>query len=192
MRMSRSASSLFAPGPLALAAMIALAALSRLLPHPPNFSPVEAMALFGGAHFASKRLALLVPLAAMLLSDALLGLLRGGLYLNYFASAGFWLTYLCIALIAGLGMAMRGRVSSARVLAYGLVGATVFFLVSNFGAWLGDPMYPKTAAGLGAAYVAGIPFFKWSVAGTMAYGALLFGGFALLRRQLPALRPQTV
>ena len=129
--MSRPASSLLAPGPLALAAMIALAALSRLLPHPPNFSPVEAMALFGGAHFARRRLAVLVPLAAMLLSDALLGLLRGGLYMDYFSSGGFWLTYACIAVVAALGMAMRGRVTGARVLGYGLAGAALFFIASN-------------------------------------------------------------
>lgn len=189
--MSRPASPLLSPGPLALAAMIALAALSRLLPHPPNFSPVEAMALFGGAYFASRRLAVLVPLLAMLASDALLGLLRGGLYLDYFTGAGFGLTYACIALIAAMGFALRGRVTGARVLGFGLAGATVFFLASNFGAWLSDPMYPKDAGGLLAAYVAGIPFFKWQVAGVMVYCAALFGGFALLRRRLPALRAQT-
>jgi hypothetical protein len=53
-------------------------------------------------------------------------------------------------------------------------------------------MYPQTPAGLMAAYVAGIPFFRWTVLGTLVYSALLFGGFALLRRQLPVLRAQTV
>ena len=68
----------------------------------------------------------------------------------------------------------------------------LFFLVTNFGAWLGSAgFYPQTAAGLGAAYVAGIPFFQWTVLGTLAYAAILFGGFALLRRRVPALRAQT-
>jgi hypothetical protein len=166
--------------------------LSRLLPHPPNFSPVEAIALFGGAYFASKRLALLVPLLAMLVSDLALGLVRGGLYVDYLASADFWLVYACIAMTAVLGFNLRRRVNGPRVLGYALLSALLFFTVTNFGAWLGAPMYPQNAAGLAAAYVAGIPFFQRTVLGTLVYSALLFGGFALLRRQLPALRTHTV
>ena len=67
----------------------------------------------------------------------------------------------------------------------------LFFVVTNFGAWLSDPAYPKTAAGLAAAYVAGIPFFQWTVLGTLFYAALLFGGFELLRKRMPALQAQT-
>ena len=67
----------------------------------------------------------------------------------------------------------------------------LFFLVTNFGAWIGSPMYPQTAGGLAAAYIAGVPFFQWTVLSTLFYSALLFGGFALLRRQVPALRAQT-
>lgn len=184
--------SLLAPGPLALTGMILLAALSRLLPHPPNFSPVEAIALFGGAYFAARHLALLVPLAAMFVSDLALGLLRGGIYLDYFTGAGFWLQYACIAALVVLGFGLRGKVSAARVLGYALAGSSLFFLVTNFGAWLGSPLYPQTAAGLMAAYIAGIPFFQWTVLGTLSYAALLFGGFALLRGRVPALRAQTV
>lgn len=189
--MNRPAS-YFAPGPLALSGLIVLAALTRLLPHPPNFSPVEAIALFGGAYFASRQWALVVPLVVMFLSDLALGLVHGGIYFDYFASAGFWLVYLCIALSTVLGFGLRGKVSGGRVLGYSLVGSLLFFVVTNFGAWLGAPMYPQTAAGLTAAYVAGIPFFKWTVLGTLFYAAALFGGFALLRSRVPALRAQTV
>ncbi len=193
LKMNRNASaSVLTPGPLVLIGLIIVAALTRLLPHPPNFSPVEAIALFGGAHFASKRLALLVPLLAMFVSDLALGLLHGGLYFDYFASASFWLVYACIAATTVLGFNLRGRVSGPRVLGYALLSSVLFFAVTNFGAWLGAPMYPQSAAGLVAAYVAGIPFFKWTALGTLFYSALLFGGFALLRRQLPALRAQTV
>lgn len=183
---------LLAPGPLLLAGMIVLAALSRLLPHPPNFSPVEAMALFGGAYFASRAWAVAVPLVAMLLSDIALGAVMGGSYLSYVASLGFWSVYLCIALSTVLGFGLRGKVGGGNVLAYSLVGSVLFFVVTNFTSWLGSTFYPQTGAGLVAAYVAGIPFFKWTVLGTLAYSALLFGGFALLRRQAPALRAQTV
>ncbi|WP_242104684.1 MULTISPECIES: DUF6580 family putative transport protein [unclassified Lysobacter] len=183
-----------APGPWVLVAMIVAAAMSRLLPHPPNFSPVEAIALFGGAYFASRAWAVLVPLAAMLISDVVLAALNGGSYsfANYFASTSFWLVYGCIAVSTVLGFGLRGKVGGARVLGYSLLGSALFFLVTNFGAWLGSTMYPQNGAGLVAAYAAGIPFFQWTVLGTLFYSALLFGGFALLRRQLPMLRAQTV
>ena len=181
-----------APGPWVLATLILVAALSRLLPHPPNFSPVEAIALFGGAFFASRALAVLVPLLAMLVADLALGLLHGGLYAGWFGSAGFWLVYLCIAASVVLGFGLRGRARAGRVLAYCLAGSVLFFVVTNFGAWLASPMYPRSGAGLLQAYVAGIPFFQWTLLGTLAYAALLFGGFALLRARLPVLRPSTV
>ncbi len=191
--MNRSArTATIAPGPLVLAGLIAIAALTRLLPHPPNFSPVEAMALFGGAYFASKRWAVVVPLLAMFLADLALGLLRGGVYWDYFASAGFLLVHACIAVLAVIGYGLRGKVSGGRVLGYSLAGSALFFLVTNFGAFLSDPTYPKTALGLMAAYTAGIPFFQWTVLGTLFYAAVLFGGFALLRRRIPALHAQTV
>ena len=181
-----------AAGPLMLAALIFIAALTRVIPHPPNFSPIEAVALFGGAYFAKRHWALLVPLLAMFASDLVLGLLNGGIYWSYFASAGYLLVYACIALSTVLGFGLRGKVGAGRVLAYSLAGSMLFFVVTNFGAWLSDPFYPKTAAGLIVAYVAGVPFFQWTVLGTLFYSALLFGGFELLRSRVPALRPQTV
>jgi hypothetical protein len=184
---------LLAPGPLMLAAMIVLAALSRLLPHPPNFSPVEAIALFGGAYFANRSWALVVPLIAMVLSDIALGLINGGSYMSYVASLSFWSVYVCIALSTVIGFGLRGKVGGASVLGYSLAGSALFFAVTNFATWFGSAgMYPQTGSGLVAAYVAGIPFFQWTVLGTLFYSAMLFGGFALLRRQLPSLRMQTV
>ncbi len=184
--------SIAAAGPLTLAALIFIAALSRVLPHPPNFSPIEAVALFGGAYFAKRHWALLVPLAAMFLSDLLLGMANGGIYWDYFASAGYLLVYVCIALSTLLGLGLRGKVTGSRVLGYSLAGSMLFFVVTNFGAWLGSPAYPQTGAGLVAAYIAGVPFFQWTVLGTLFYAALLFGGFELLRKRVPALQAQTV
>ena len=186
-----AASTIFAPGPLVLVALIVLAALTRVLPHPPNFSPVAAIALFGGAYFANKNWALIVPVLGLFLSDMVLASINGGLYASWFSGVGIWLVYGCIALTALMGFGLRGKVGGGRVLGYSLAGSVLFFLVTNFGAWLGDPMYPKTMAGLVAAYAAGIPFFQWSVLGTLFYAAILFGGFALLRSRLPSLRAQT-
>ena len=189
--MSSKSFPLSASGPLLLIGMILLAALSRLLPHPPNFSPIEAVALFGGAYFAQRSTALWIPLAAMFLSDLALGLINGGIYSEYFLNAGFVLVYLCIALSTLLGFRLRGRVTAVRVAGYSLLGSLLFFLVTNFGTWLGSTMYPHSGAGLVAAYVAGIPFFQNTVGGTLFYAALMFGSFAYLRQRNPGLNLQT-
>jgi hypothetical protein len=188
----RATSTLLAPGPLLLAGMILLAALSRLLPHPQNFSPVEAIALFGGAYFASRAWALAVPVLAMLVSDLILGLSIGGIYWEYMTSLSFWSVYGCILLSTALGFGLRGKVGAGRVLGYSLVGSVLFFVVTNFFVWFGGTMYPQTFDGLIACYVAAIPFFQNSLLGTLVYAALLFGGFALMRQRLPGLRAATV
>ncbi len=193
---NKHAPTLLAPGPLMLVGMMLLAALSRLLPHPPNFSPVEAIALFGGAYFASRAWAVAVPLVALLVSDIALGLSMGGDYWSYVAtSMTFWSVYLCIALSSIVGFGLRGRVSGPRVLGYGVMGSVLFFLVTNFAVWMvATPISGHNAcvAGLGSCYVAAIPFFKNTLLGTLVYSAVLFGGFELLRRRVPSLRAQTV
>src|SRR5690606_10176210 len=182
---------LFTAGPLVLLALIVVAALRAVLPHPPNCSRVAAVVLFGGAYCLIRRWAVFVPLLALMLSALVLARMHGGLYGTWFSSAGIWMVYGATALIAMMGFGLRGRVGGASVLGYSLGASVFFFLVTNAGAWLVDPVYPKTAAGLAAAYTAGLPFFQWTVLGTLAYAAALFGGFALLRRQVPALRAQT-
>ena len=179
-------------GPIVLAGMILLAALSRVIPHPPNFSPIEAVALFGGAYFAKRAWAIAVPLVAMAISDLVLGLVNGGIYLEYFLNAHFVAIYACIVLCTLLGFVLRGRVSGARVLASSLAGSVVFFLATNFAVWLSaDPQVSVTCSRLSSCYVAGLPFFQWTLLGTLFYSAILFGGFALLRSRIPQLRAQT-
>lgn len=181
------------PGPWVLGAMIFVAALTRLLPHPPNFSPVEAVALFGGAYFAARWLALAVPLIAMFLSDLALGVVNGGIYWNYFASVHFLSIYAVIALSTAIGFGLRGRVTGARVLGYSLAGSVLFFVATNFATWAtATPGYGACSISLGSCYVAGIPFFQWTLLGTLFYSALLFGGFALLRQRVPQLQASTV
>jgi hypothetical protein len=145
------------------------------------------MALFGGAYFAKRSWAVLVPLIALFISDLALGLMMGGEYFQYFVSAGFLLVYLSIAVLSVLGFGLRGRVSVLRVAGYGVAGSILFFLVTNFGVWFGSPFYPQTASGLMAAYVAGIPFLQNGILGTLFYSAVLFGSYELLKQRIPAL-----
>ena len=157
--------------------LIVAAAASRLLPHPPNVTPIAALALFGGAQFRDKRLAFIIPLAALLLSDFVLGL-HGQMLAVY---AGF-------ALVVCIGFVLRGKVRALPVAVAALAGSCVFFLVSNFGVWAEGVLYPRTLAGLGACYVAGIPFFRNALLGDAFYTALLFGIAALAGRRFPVLR----
>ena len=181
-------------GPLLLAGLIIAAALTRLLPQPPNFSPVIAIALFAGAYFANRRWAVLVPLAAMLVSDLALAATQGGLYLQHLASPVALSVYACILLSTLLGFGLRGKVSGGRVLGGAVAGSVLFFAVTNFMVWLGTgPTSANVAcqAGLAPCYAAAIPFFHWTLLGTLFWSAVLFGGFELLRRRVPALRAQT-
>lgn len=190
-------SSQLSPGPLVLIGMIVIAALARLPQWLPNFSPIEAMALFGGAYFANRWLALGVPLLTVLLSDVALALLNGGEFRNYFTAylPQLLTVYTCIVLSTVLGFGLRGRVNGGRVLGYSLAGSVLFFVVTNFVVWLTAaslPHHDACSAGLLPCYVAAVPFFQWTVLSTLFYAALLFGGFALLRRRVPMLRAQTV
>jgi hypothetical protein len=164
-----------------------------VIPHPPNFSPIEAVALFGGAYFAKRAWAVAVPLLAMLASDLVLGLVNGGIYMDYFLNAHFVSIYACIVLCTLLGFGLRGRANGMTVLASSLAGSVLFFLVTNFATWMGaDPHVSSVcSSGLPACYIAGLPFFQWTVLGTLFYSAILFGGFALMRSRIPQLRAQT-
>jgi hypothetical protein len=155
-------------------------ALFRLLPHPPNVSPVAAMALFGGVYFADRRIAFLLPFAALLLSDLLIGLHDTMLYVY----AGFALTVM-------IGFYIRSKLSATRIVAAAVFSSALFFGFTNFGVWLTSGMYPATASGLMQAYVAGIPFLQNSLLGNLAFTALMFGGFALLQQRYQVLRQST-
>ena len=155
-------------------------AMFRLLPHPPNVSPIAAMALFGGACFSDKRIALLVPFLALLLSDFILGLHDTMVYVY----AGFALTVV-------IGFWIRQNMNFGRI-SIAVVGSSVlFFIISNFGAWSTSGLYPMTIDGLMQAYVAAIPFFQNSLLGNIVFTALLFGGFAVLQRNVPTLAENT-
>ncbi len=146
----------------------------RLLPHPPNLVPVTALALFSGAYLEDRRLAFILPLAALFLSDLVLGFYPG----MVFVYAGF-------ALSVVIGFLLSQRRSIGRIAGATLASALIFFLVRNFGSWLALPFYPKTPDGLVAAYLAGIPFLRNALFGDLIYVIWLFGGFALAERHFP-------
>jgi hypothetical protein len=158
-------------------AVIAIAALFRLLPHPPNFSPIAAMALFGGAYFARKSVAVALPLIVLFMTDLVLGFheTMPAVYGSFF-------------LVAVLGFFLQERVSVVRVGLASAAGSLIFFTVTNFSVWAQGGLYEKSANGLLTCYIAALPFLQNSFAGDMVFSALLFGGWALAERRLPQLR----
>jgi hypothetical protein len=165
------------------------AAAMRLVPHPPNITPIGAMALFGGAYFATRKTAFLLPLAAMYLSDLALGF-----FIYDFGWFHRFMPFVYVSFVATvcLGFLIRRRLTPLTVGGAALAGSVLFFVVTNFGVWLGGGLYPKTAAGLLSCYVAAIPFFRNMLMGNAFYTLALFGGFALAERYLPVLRAEPV
>lgn len=172
-----------------IAGMIGAAALSRILPHPPNFAPMNAMALFAGTYLADRKsLAIIVPLLAMWISDAALQVLTGWGF-----HADMWIIYTVIALITTFGFMLSQRRSVASIVGFSLVASVVFFVLTNFIPWAMHGMYgmyPRTGTGLLACFTAALPFFQNSLLGDMLYAGVLFGGYELAKRTVPSLRAQ--
>jgi len=174
-------SKIFTPRFLFVTSAIVLAAASRLLPHIPNFTPVAAMALFGGVYFTDKKLAFIIPFLAMCLSDGALEMINGTGSHNtvVYVYAGFALTSL-------IGLVVRKNISFLSIAGGSIVSSILFFLITNFGVWEEFGSQPN-AIGLSATYIMGIPFFAPTLLGDLFYNGVLFGAFYLAQRRLPSL-----
>jgi hypothetical protein len=160
--------------------LILLAAALRIAPHPWNFTPVGAMALFSGAVLKDRRFAFFFPLLALFAGDLFVGFYKLSVMLVVYAS--FLLSVL-------IGRWVQNHRSLVRISGATLLGTIQFFLVTNFAAWQFLGGYPHSASGLLTCYIAGIPLFWNTLGGDALYAALLFGGYALAERFLPAFRP---
>jgi uncharacterized membrane protein len=161
------------------AVMIVLAAVLRIVPHPWNFTPIGAMALFAGAMFRDRRVAFLFPLAALFAGDLFVGLHR----LIPVVYASFLVSVL-------IGIWLANHRSILRIGGAVFLGALQFFLVTNLAVWQLFGTYPHTPSGLAACYIAGLPFFGNALAGDAVYATLFFGIFALADHLFPTLRLQ--
>jgi hypothetical protein len=159
-----------------LTAMIFAAAFVRLIPHPPNFAPVAAMALFGGAYFSKKWAAFLVPIAAMFFTDLILGF-----------HETMWAVYLSFALIVTIGMLILKEKKIGNIFFASVISSVSFFIITNFGAWLSSGIYPKTTTGLVTCYTAAIPFFHQTLLSDLFFVGVLFGLYHLVKIKFPVL-----
>jgi hypothetical protein len=155
--------------------LVLIAGLSRLIPHPWNFTAVGAMALFSGSRMPHKGLAFLAPLLTLLWTDAILGFHSTAVYV-----------YAAVALITIIGFFTEHKPS--RIFAGSLVSSVLFFAITNFGVWLTQDLYPKNASGLIESYVMAIPFFGNQILGDLFYVGLLFGVYQAVKTYVPSLK----
>ena len=167
--------------------LVLLAALYRAIPGRPwGFAPQFAMAIFGGAVIADKKLSFILPLLSLLISDVIYELL----YINgVFEIKGFydgmWVNYLLFGSLTIIGFYIQpGKISS---IAKGVIAApTLFFLSSNFITWAGNGGYQRgmSFSGLIQTYIDGIPFYNNSLVATAVFSLFLFGTYNILVSKL--------
>lgn len=164
---------------LGAAVLVTLGVIGRLVPHWPNFTPVVAVAIFAAYAFRTGPLAWIVPLAVMLISNAVIGFYEWGVMASVYGA---------LLLSVAIGrISFRRGVSPFSIGAAGLLSAVAFFLVTNFAVWAfgsHGTTYPMTLSGLASCYVAALPYFKYMLAGTAFWAVILFGGDALAGRYL--------
>ena len=151
--------------------LVVTAVIFRFIPHIANFTPVLAIALFGGAYL-NKKYALLLPLAIMMVTDLFLGVHNTILF-----------TWGTILLISGIGMLLRQKRNPINVTLGAFSSAVMFFIITNFGVWIMG-WYPRTLEGLINCYTLAIPFFRTTMASTLVFSLVLFGAYEIVARRV--------
>lgn len=172
---------------LTVVILIICAALTRFFPHPPNFTAIGAMAIFGGSIIQNKKIALLIPVSALLVSDIALNFISG---VNGFYGLGQFFIYGSFMLITALSMLIRKR-NFLNIAFASIWSGVIFFIISNFGVWVSSQVaYPHTFSGLISCYTAAIPFYQNeffgnfglnAIYGNLFFSGVLFGIYAVLQ-----------
>jgi len=166
---------------LLIVALIMIGILGRIIPHPPNFTPIIAIALLASHVFKNKWIVILTPLMAMWISDLVINnYLYAGYYdsLLIFSSSFLWVygPIICIAL---LGTVLIKKVKISNIALSSISGSLIFFLVTNFGVWISGTMFPKSLFGLIECYTFALPFFGNALVGDLVYCTILFTSYSL-------------
>ena len=171
--------------------IILLAAFTRIMPHPPNFSPMAAIGLFGAAHFAKKWQAFLIPLIGIWISDLVINNFVYSSHSSNFVwfYGGFYWQYISYIFIIFAGLFIFNKGISVTNTLGGMVSSSgIFFLFSNFGVWAGGAMYTKNISGLITCYAAGIPFIHNTIISDALFTTVLFGTYYLLQTEYSYLK----
>lgn len=160
---------------LLVSGLVILAAITRLIDHPANFTPIMAISIFSGSLIPDKKIAMLIPISAMIISD---------LFLGFFLISIFVYTSLIIGIF--IGRLIQNRVKFTNVVISLILGSFIFFFITNLGSWLTDPIYyPLTFESLQRCFYLAIPFYRNSILGDLIYGLTLFTAYKLSFKYLP-------
>tara|TARA_B100001250_G_scaffold406876_1_gene426670 strand:- start:1383 stop:1889 length:507 start_codon:yes stop_codon:yes gene_type:complete len=157
---------------LIITGFIILGVLTRIIPHPPNFTAVGAVALFGGAFFSDKKLSFLIPISIMLISDLALGY---SIILS---------VYISFVIMVCCGFLLKENQNGLKIIKITLLGSLIFFIITNFSVFLTSSLYAKNIIGLIECYTLAIPFFLNTIMGNIIYSFIMFYGFNTIQRKV--------
>ena len=143
--------------------VILLLAFTRLIPHPPNFTPIIAVAIMSGCFFKNVNKSFIILLIAMLLADVFIGFYANMLFV-----------YFSLFLITFIFFKISNKINIKNLFIYGFFGSLIFYLLSNFGVWLVTDLYSKDFQGLINCYLLAIPFFKNTLFSTIIFSYVAF------------------
>jgi hypothetical protein len=163
--------------------LILFASFTRIIPHMPNFTPIGAMALFGGAYLKNKNHAFLIPIISLWISDIIIN----NFILSYYNDftwfyPGFLWQYGSFFIMILIGFFFLKKISFKNVFITSLCSSLLFFVITNFGVWISGSMYPLSLDGLLICFLAALPFYKGTLLGFIFYSSFLFGVYESLKQ----------
>tara|TARA_B100000029_G_scaffold90547_1_gene80339 strand:- start:39 stop:599 length:561 start_codon:yes stop_codon:yes gene_type:complete len=162
--------------------LLIIGVVGRLVPHPPNVTPIIAIALLAAHAFKNKWIAILIPLTGMWISDLIINnYLYAGYYdkFVFFSNGSLWI-YGAILLAVLIGKVLIRNIKLSTVFLSSFSASFFFFIITNFGVWLSNMMYPKSLLGLIECYTLAIPFFGNALIGDLIYSVALFTSYSLV------------
>ena len=164
---------------LLIISVIFLVSLTRIFPHPPNFTPILALAIFGGAYLPNRITAISLPIISMFISDLIIGF-----------HSQIFTVYAAIILLSILGHLMKTK-NFKNFAITGFTGSLIFFIITNFSVWLGGSLYPLTIDGIIQCYIMAIPFFHNTLISTILFLTILFFGYTFAEKKISNLKIST-
>ena len=163
--------------------LILFASFTRIIPHMPNFTPIGAMALFGGAYLKNKNHAFLIPIISLWISDIIINNFIFSYYNDFtWFYPGFLWQYGSFFIMILIGFFFLKNINFKNVFITSLSSSLLFFVITNFGVWISGSMYPLSIDGLLMCYLAALPFYKGTLLGFIFYSSFLFGAYEYLKQ----------
>ncbi len=173
--------------------LILVASLTRILPHPPNVTPLAAMCLFGGSILGLNIKTIGVAFSSLFLSDFVINNTFMRSFYPEISGLVWWSDYMYWTYAGFLGLVLMGVLlknnkSVSRLLIVSIIGSCFFFMITNFGTWIQGFIYPKTLSGLTACLSAGVPFFRNSLLSTVGFSFVIFYSYKFITAKIPSFK----